>query len=679
MLRKIHAAQPACAYTLLVLLLAPLPAVAAPHALTLDDIMALKQVSAPQLSPDGGWVLYEVAHKDLADDEERTALYMASTADGEVVPLTPEEQSAGGARFSPDGRYISYLAADATDEDAKTQLWTLDRRGGAARAYTSVPQGVSDYRWSPDGQRMLLVIRDMSAEDKAALAAKEAGEEPKPLPWVIDRLEFKRDRVGYLDRSRTHLYLQSERGGTPLQITFGDYDDSDPVWSPDGSRIAFVSNRTEEPDRNDNSDIWVVSADAAKAGQQDPARITTNPGADYAPAFSHDGRQLAYVTVIEPDLIWYATQHLAVVPASGGEPRLLTRELDRNVSAPAFSADDRSIWFVLEDSAQQHLAAIDLRSGSISGAVQGELSVAQFDLHPSGLVALTLSKPHLPHEVFLLKNEALRQLTSTNAAILDEVKLGDVRNITFPSADGTEIEGFITTPPDYAAGRRYPTLLRIHGGPVSQYDYSFNTEAQLFAANGYVVVMTNPRGSSGYGQDFSSAIFAAWGRKDFQDVMAGVDYAIEQGYADAERLGVGGWSYGGILTDYVITKSDRFEGAITGASEVLYIANYGHDHYQRVWEAELGLPWENRELWEDLSPFNDVENVTTPTLVMGGKEDWNVPINNSELLYQALKRRGIDTKLVVYPDQSHGFTRPSFIRDRYERYLDWYGRTVRGR
>src|SRR5690606_15458683 len=223
----------------------------------------------------------------------------------------------------------------------------------------------------------------------------------------------------------------------------------------------------------------------------------------------------------------------------------------------------------------------------------------------------------------------------------------------------------------------YPTLLRIHGGPVSQYDFSFNGEAQLFAAHGYVVVLTNPRGSSGYGQDFSAAIFADWGNKDFEDVLAGVDYAIAEGYADPDRLGVGGWSYGGILTNYVITKSQRFKGAITGASEVLYVSNYGHDHYQRVWEMELGLPWEAREAWERITPFNDVAKVTTPTLVIGGKEDWNVPINNSEQLYQALKRLGVDTQLVVYPGEAHSIRRPSFIRDRYERYLGWYDRTVR--
>jgi dipeptidyl aminopeptidase/acylaminoacyl peptidase len=284
----------------------------------------------------------------------------------------------------------------------------------------------------------------------------------------------------------------------------------------------------------------------------------------------------------------------------------------------------------------------------------------------------------MPTEVFLWDGDSHRRLTHTNELVLNALHLGDVNNVTFPSRDGTTIEGFITTPPDYDSRRRYPTLLRIHCGPVSQYNFAFNAEAQLFAAHGYVVVIANPRGSSGYGQEFSAALWADWGNKDLEDVLAGVDYAIEEGYADPDRLGVGGWSYGGILTNYVITKSQRFHGAITGASEVLYIANYGHDHYQYQWEMELGLPWENREAWERISPFNDVDKITTPTLMIGGKEDWNVPINNSEQLYQALKRRGIDTQLVVYPGESHGIARPSFIRDRYGRYLAWYDRTVRG-
>lgn len=641
--------------------------------LTIDDLLALRAVSDPRMSPDGEWIAYVVEHADTDKDKKITTVHVVSTDGRESRPMTVSDRSASTPRWSPDGRYLAFLATKPGDPQAKPQVWTLDTRGGEAQAWTDVPQGVSDYGWAPSGQRMWLLIKDMSAEDREALRAQEANEEPRPLPWVIDRLQFKEDGVPYLDDSRTHIYVVDGRGATPRQLTFGDYDDGEPAWSPDGRHIAFVSNRTDNPDGNFNTDIWIVAVDEEKPV---PRQLTTNPGADHSPAWSPDGRHIAYVTSLEPDLIWYATNHLAVIPARGGEPRLPLQGLDRNAGSPVFSPDGKAVFFSLEDSAEEQLARVELSSGRLQRLVAGDLAIRGFDLHRSGRAAVLVSTPHMPAEVFLWDGKRHRRLTHTNE-LMSGVRLGDVRNVTFPSRDGTEIEGFIVTPPDYQAGRRYPTLLRIHGGPVSQYDFSFNGEAQLFAAHGYVVVLTNPRGSSGYGQDFSAAIFADWGNKDFEDVLAGVDYAIAEGYADPDRLGVGGWSYGGILTNYVITKSQRFKGAITGASEVLYVSNYGHDHYQRVWEMELGLPWEAREAWERITPFNDVAKVTTPTLVIGGKEDWNVPINNSEQLYQALKRLGVDTQLVVYPGEAHSIRRPSFIRDRYERYLGWYDRTVR--
>jgi len=610
--------------------------------LTADDLLSLKSVADPQISPSGDWIAYTVESVDFDADESSTQIYMVSSDGSEVVQLTSGDYSASTPRWSPDGRYLGFLAAKGDDEEAKTQVWTLDLRGGEAQQYTAVAQGVGDFLWSPDGRKMSLVIRDKTATELAKEAADEAGEEAKPLPFVIDRLQFKRDGVPYLDRSRNHLYVVSEREAESLQLTFGDFDDSQPAWSPDSSTIAFTSNRSDEPDSNDNNDIWVVSA-KGDAKTRTARQITRNPGSDYSPAWSNDGRTITYISVTEPDLIWYATNHLAIVPAAGGEERVLTAALDRNVGAPVFTADDESILFVLEDSAEQHLAQYDLAGDSVQRLVDGELSVREFSLHASGTVAIRLSAPRIPGEIFLWQDGALHQVTHTNDTLLAERRLATVRNVTFPSADGTEIEGFIFTPPDYDPREKYPTILRIHGGPVSQYDFSFNRDAQLFSANGYVVVIANPRGSSGYGQDFSAALFAEWGVKDFEDVMAAVDYAIAEGYSDPGRLGVGGWSYGGILTNYVITRTDRFEGAISGASEVNYAANYGHDHYQLQWELELGLPWENRDAWEKISPFNDVGKVTTPTLIMGGKEDWNVPIQNSEQLYQALRRRGIIT------------------------------------
>jgi dipeptidyl aminopeptidase/acylaminoacyl peptidase len=236
----------------------------------------------------------------------------------------------------------------------------------------------------------------------------------------------------------------------------------------------------------------------------------------------------------------------------------------------------------------------------------------------------------------------------------------------------------VIRPPGFKSRRRYPGLLRIHGGPQSQYDFGFHFEGQLYAANGYVVVMPNPRGSTGYGQDFCMAIWQAWGERDYEDVMASVDYIVEKGWAEPDRLAVTGWSYGGMLTNHIITKNDRFKAAATGASAALYVVNFGHDHYQRWWMYETGPPWkpESRQLYEKMSPFNDVENVVTPTLILGGEKDWNVPIINSEQLYLALKIRGVPTELVVYPDQFHGIDTPSYYKDLLERYLAWFDRHI---
>ncbi|RMH63778.1 MAG: S9 family peptidase [Bacteroidetes bacterium] len=636
-----------------------------PRTLTLDDAFALQVVGDPRISPDEQWVAYTIRTTDLDEDKTRTRIWMVPLGGGDPIPMTMEGASATTPRWSPDGRYLSFLAARGGNT---TQVWALNRLGGEAQPLTDVEQGVSDYAWSPDGRRLALVIKDAEeAED----------EDEKPRPYVIDRLQFKRDYAGYLDRRRTHIYVYDLQADSLWQVTSGDYDDRDPVWSPDGTRIAFVSNRTEEPDANDNTDLWIVPADAPDQGAT-LLQVTTNPGADHSPAWSPGGRFLTYVTVTQPEIIWYATSHLAVVPVQGGEARVLTTALDRNVSNPRFAPDGRSIFFELEDSGEAHLARIDPDGRNLRRPIQGGVSLRAYDVGPRGAVVGLVSRPDLPHELFRLEGDTLRQLTFTNQPLLDRIRLAEMRTIHFPSRDGTEIEGFLYTPPGYDPALRYPTLLRIHGGPVSQYDVAFNLEAQLFAAHGYVVVMTNPRGSSGYGQDFSLAIWADWGNKDFEDVMAGVDYAIEQGFADPDRLGVGGWSYGGILTNYVITRTDRFKAAITGASEVLYRSNYGHDHYQRQWEAELGLPWRNAEAWERISPFNAVENITTPTLIMGGALDWNVPILNSEQLYQALRRLGRTTRLVVYPGEHHGIRRPSFQKDRWERYLAWYDHYVKG-
>jgi len=657
----------------------PKPASATPRNITIDDFFQIRDVSQPEMSPDGQWVVYSVRTWMLKDDKNEQRLWMVSTHSGDPIPMTAEGVSSSYPRWSPDGKYLAFLSSRNA---GKSQVWLLNRLGGEAARLTDTVQGVTDFEWSPDSTRLILVLQDPKSEDAEAAKDKDKdtpAPKPKtPPPFVIDRLQFKEDTVGYLDRRRTHLYLFEVASKRVTQITSGDFDDNEPAWSPDGKSLAFTSNRsTPDADRNFNSDIWVVAADNTDKGAH-LAQVTTNLGADRSPTWSPDGKWIAFVSQTDVKAIDYATAHLAIAPSTGGEEKVLTLALDRSVRRPRFSPDGRSIYFIAEDDGAQNLFRIQVSGGEAVRPIAGRLTVSSYSLGMDGSIGAQIATLDRPDEIYLSNGNDLTRLTKTNDALISQLHLAPVDYVHFKSKDGTPVAGYLYKPVDYTPGKKVPTLLNPHGGPVGQYSASFYHLAQLYAANGYAVLLPNPRGSSGYGQKFCEAIFADWGNKDYQDDMAMVDYALAQGIADPERLGVGGWSYGGISTNFIITQTTRFKAAISGASEVLYVANYGHDHYQKLWELELGLPWENRALYERISPFNKVTSITTPTLIMGGEIDWNVPIINSEQLYQALKRLGRTTELVVYPGEYHGFTTPSHIKDRLERYLAWYAHFVKG-
>ncbi len=661
--------------------------------LAVDDYFAIGRVEDPRISPDGLWIAYTVTRADLEKDEIRTRIWMLPAAGGEALPLSDPDRDSSLPRWSADGRYLAFLSARGEGADeGLAQVWTLFRGGGEAVQLTDTVQGVEFFAWSPDAKRMLLVLKDPRPEELEARAAREKGEKYEKKtrpPWVVTRRQFKRDYVGYLESRRSHLYVLDVATRELKQLTSGDFDDfcqpylpgcehTRPVWSPDGARIAFVSNRSEDPDANYNTDIWVVEVDAEAP---EPLRITTNPGPDAAPSWSADGKRIAHTSNTETSLALYATNHLAVSASTGGDTKLLTRDLDRMIFQPRFSRQGDAIDFLLEDSGEQSLARISASGGEIERRIGGTRVVRDFHRGPSGETAVLVSDPKTPPEVYLLADGKLERRSRVNDALLSSLRVGEVEEIRFASRDGTAIEAFVVKPPDFSPGRRYPAILLIHGGPQAQYDYGFDFEGQLYAANGYVVVMPNPRGSTGYGQAFCLAIWQAWGGPDYEDVMAAVDAVVERGWADPQRLAVTGWSYGGMLTNHVITKTDRFKAAATGASAALYVVNFGHDQYQRWWMYEFGPPWkpEVRKLYEAISPFNDVEKVVTPTLILGGEEDWNVPIINSEQLFLALKLLGVPTELVVYPGEFHGIDTPSHTRDLYQRYLDWFGRYVLGR
>jgi len=664
---------------------------AAPRPITIDDHFQIREVEGPKVSPEAQWIAYTVRTASLKEDNSRQRIWMVPFAGGEAIPLTSEDVSSGHPRWSPDGKYLAFLSAR---HEGKTQVWLLNRAGGEAQRLTETPQDVDSFEWSPDSERLCLILRDATAEELEAARDKDKDQNKDKegddkstkekkhkaqKPWVIDRLQFKVDEVGYLDRRRTHLYLFDVASKSLTQVTSGDYDDSAAVWSPDGRQLAFTSNRTSDPDRNYNTDIWTVAADNTDKGAH-LTQITTNPGEDHSPAWSPDGKWIAYITQTEPKLFEYATKHLAISPATGGEAKVLTRGFDRSVEQIQFSADSKNIYFIADDDGTQNVCRIAVTGGEVTRPIGGRVMVYSYSLAKSGEIAAQIDKMDRPSEIYALpaSGGAPTQITHTNDTLIAQLRLSSGEYVHFKSKDGTTVSGYLYKPLDYSPGKKVPTLLRPHGGPVWAYYAEFKPDVQVFTANGYAVLLPNPRGSSGYGQKFCQAIFADWGNKDYQDDMAFVDYAIEQGIADPDKLGVGGWSYGGISTDFIIGQTSRFKAAISGAGEALNTALYGHDQYQKDYETELGRPWENESLWDKLSPFYKVAKITTPTLFMGGSIDWNVPILGGEQMYQALKSLGRQTELVVYPDEYHEFKTPSHIKDRFERYLAWYGHYVKG-
>jgi dipeptidyl aminopeptidase/acylaminoacyl peptidase len=674
-MRLAVAVRVACA----VLLLFPLPAAAQSpkRPLTLDDLSKVRVVSDPQVSPDGRWVAYVVATQDAEKDKRDSDLWMVTWDGREQVRLTASaETSESTPRWSPDGRYLAFLSARGDEAEKKkgAQVWLLDRQGGEAQKLTDIKGGVSDYAWSPDGKRLCLVVDDF---DPASDPEKMEGWKRKTAPpIVIDRYHFKSDQGGYLRRLYSHLTLFEVDSKKAEMLTHGVFDDESPSWSPDGTSIAFVSNRTADPDRNDDSNVHVVEAKAGAEARQ----VTTFTGRDSGtPAWSPDGKWIAYVQGDETKLTAYHLDKLAIVPAAGGAAKVLTTALDRPVDGRiAWAADGQSLRVVVSDDRTAHVAAVSTTSGAVEKLTTGERTASAVSPRAGGGLALLVSTPAMPEEVFALENGALRQLSHQNDDLLKGIQLAATEGFTCKAKDGTVVNGIVKKPAGFVAGKKYPTLLIIHGGPNGQDEFSFDFTREFFAANGYVVLAVNYRGSSGRGDAFQKAIFADWGNKEVADLLAAVDWAVAGGIADPEKLGIGGWSYGGILTDYTIATDTRFKAAFSGAGSSAQLSLYGVDQYIIQWELEVGLPWKTTDVYTKVSyPFLHADRIRTPTLFMGGQIDFNVPIAGSEQMYQALKSLGVETQLVIYPDQHHALTVPSYQRDRLARWVGWYDRFLK--
>ncbi len=660
---------------------------AGPHLITLDDLTRFHDVGGPVISPDGQWVAYTVSTIEPTADKRITDLWMVSwdgkedlrlTWAGDVDEDSDDLTSSGAPRWSPDGNYLSFTAG-RTGKAKGSQVWVLDRRGGEAHQLTDVKGHLSAYVWAPDAKKLLLAITPETEEEAAAEKAKGGGEKEKPKPIVLDRYHFKEDVEGYLKSDEhTQLYLWDVTTHKLDKLTTDkNYDESNAVWSPDGTRIAYVSNHDQDPDRSINTDVWVVDAKPNST----PKRLTTFDGPDGGRiAWSPDNKWIAFTEGDELKLWQYSEEKLGIVAADGSSaPRILTTALDRSVTTPQFSPDGKSIEVIVEDDRSEYPASVELATGKVhrdvadAGTTTGMNSFA-------GHTAVVWTTDSQPGEIYALEDGTLRRLTHHNDDEIASLKLAQTQDVKAVTKDGTEVHGLLTLPPGTQAGMKVPMLLFIHGGPNGQDGHDFNIHRQLYAAHGYAELNVNYRGSSGRGNAYQKIIAADWGDHEVQDLLATVDEVVKEGLVDPDKMGVGGWSYGGILTDYTIASTTRFKAASSGAGTGNPVAFYGVDEYILQYDYELGPPWKDPQKYIQLGyPFFHAERIKTPTLFMGGDKDFNVPLNGGEQMYQALKSLNVPAELIVYPGQFHGFTRPSFIRDRYVRWFDWYDKWVLGK
>ena len=623
------------------------------------DIYRLQTLTDASVSPEGQWIAYSVSSIDSAKDKRNTDIWMVSWDGTQTVQLTNSPDNEGSPRWSPDGKYISFISARL---GGPAQVWLLDRRGGEAIKLTDAKGDLSGYAWSPDSKKLVLVMKD----------TKDTSKNKAPQPYIINKFRFKQDISGYqYDTARTHLYIFELANKKMQPLTDGLYNESNPKWNPDASRIAFVSNRTEEPDKNQNTDIWIIDTSKGSVA----TRLHSWTGADTDPQWSPDGKSIAY-TRASSDAAYemYDQQELCVINAAGGEPIVLSKSLDRPVSNPKWSPDGKSVLALVTDDRQRYIASFDVAKRTMKTVAGGDRSFTALESNNARGWAVIMSDPQLPSELYAVEGNNVRRITTIQNKFVNSLLLASVEKFTSVSKDGASVSGLVYYPPGMPK-EKLPLLLYIHGGPVGQDELSFDLTRQVFAAHGYAVAAVNYRGSNGRGIAFSRIISGDWGNKEVLDILGATDYLVNKGIADPERLGISGWSYGGILTDYTIASTTRFKVASSGAGVAAPLSLFGVDQYVNQYVNEIGLPWKDNNIEKYLKlsyPFLHADKITTPTQFMVGEKDFNVPAVGSEQMYQALRALNIPTELLIYPNQFHGFTQPSFIKDRYERYFTWF-------
>jgi dipeptidyl aminopeptidase/acylaminoacyl peptidase len=652
---------------------APLQAAERSQILTLDAIAGLHVINHLHCSADGAWAAYDVSSHNQKDDKRRTAIWMVNLAQADPVRLTPETESSSSPVFSPDGRYIAFLSKRG--KQAHRQVYLLDRRGGEPQVITEVDGEIGEIAWSPKSDQLALTMSDPPNEGEHT-----SGDDEKPKPIVIDGYKFKADTVGFQAKAdHEHLYfftLETKKLVRLTQPSF--FDDQHLEWSPDGKDIAFISNHTDDPAAPATHWLTIIPAQEG-ASPRLVAKIPSVSGQTLI--WTDDAKQLVHLVGFEPKYNQYDQARLAVTMIADGKTRVLSAALDRPVSHPV-KLSRSQIGVLVADDRRDYAAAIDVSTSKIKRLTDDRFDIAD-QCGGANARAVIASADGVPSEVLRLDRSDSHPITAHNRPIAETIKWGAVTDFAATSRDGTDVHGLMFTPSDFRSDRTYPTIAWIHGGPNSQDNHALTAESnnlirQWLAAHDYVVLAVNYRGGSGRGDAYARAIAADWGNKEVDDIEAAIDWAIARGIADKDRLGIGGWSYGGILTNYSIYRDQRFKAAVSGAGVSNLFGLFGVDQYILQYIEELGAPWRREELYRNLSaPFFHVDRIKTPTLFMGGTSDENVPLIGGMQMYQALKVEGVPTQLIAYPGEYHGLKRPSFLRDRLERLVDWYDRYLK--
>jgi dipeptidyl aminopeptidase/acylaminoacyl peptidase len=662
--------------------------------ITIEDLYQIKFVSRPRISPDGQRIAYVVTRIDDKKHAYRSALWVAAADGSGARRFTTETASTGSPTWSPDGTWLAFvregedLEQSVADEKEKKkhgkdkpQIWVIPTDGGEARQLTWMEHGASTPVWSPDSQQLVFSALVGSSEEET--------EDGKPLPKVrvIDRLWYRLDGVGFIHDRRSHLFLIDAAGGKPQQLTDGDWDDGDAVWSPDGTQLAFVSNHAEDRWRLPGADVYVMPLQQNKAGEL--RCLTDGTLSSGSPAWSPDGKTIAFLAATKLRSAGHVSLYTISADADHGAATCLSKDFegscmdwtnsdlgDEHLMPPPAWSSDGSTLYVL--ASQRGASRIYVIPSSGSGAEPATLTPGEVHVHDFSIdaaqktLALLMSNTTCPQEIFVRStalSDTSQPVTHVNDALFEQLHLSEPEYLPYTGADGWPMDGWILKPHDFDPANKYPLILEIHGGPQTQYGYGFFHEMQMLVAQGYVVLYTNPRGSCGYGYDFANAVRGAWGEKDSIDILNGVDALLQRGYIDEQRLGVTGGSYGGFMTNWLIGHTQRFHVAITDRCVTNMASMFGASDIG--WDlAEDNLdtaPWEHLERYMHMSPISYVQNIKTPLLIIHSEQDLRCGIEQAEQLFAALKWMGREVLFVRFEGQSHGLSRGGHPKSRIER------------